>query len=242
MTMRWMCLPNALASVRDVTLGTLIAWTVAVLVPTTARGQVVQLPTWRVFAVDTSVLVPDQGTTVLGGVNYSANSLVRRSAPLLPMPPFASAGRGQAAGTGQVSVSATIIDHEQWDRALLAKARSARNASTSPDPISQQARWMSQHVHQAASDVAGNLPVAQLRQQADRAVALHQTRQNADAQALLHHGDTCVQRREYAAARMFYRNALRQSHGEVLRQAQRRLASLELAQTQKTQRQPRPSP
>jgi len=71
----------------------------------------VQLPTYNVFGVSTTVSVPDRGSIYLGGVNRSR--LGRRS---------------RATSAGGVSINATIIDHNAMDRALLAEADRRRGA------------------------------------------------------------------------------------------------------------------
>lgn len=100
-----------------------LCWSVAGRGLAQSAGQPVrvQLPTWHVFGVSTSVLVPDQGTLVLGGVNRGS----RGTQSFGP----GSRGSGRSASAGAVSVSATIIDHGEIDRALLAKAARRRGAT-----------------------------------------------------------------------------------------------------------------
>lgn len=83
----------------------------------------VQLPTWHVFGVSTTVLVPDQGTLVLGGVNRGTLGTNSYGAG------FGNRGSGRSTATGTVSVSATIIDHGEIDRALLVEAARRRGAT-----------------------------------------------------------------------------------------------------------------
>jgi hypothetical protein len=71
---------------------------------------VVQLPSFQTFSYSGSVLVPDGGTTSLGGVSRSAMSSQRR--------PF-SRSFGWSQSNAQAAVSATIIDLNEMDRQIL---------------------------------------------------------------------------------------------------------------------------
>src|SRR5205809_4718533 len=75
----------------------------------------VQLPSYSLFTVQTSVSVPDRGGAYLGGVNSGASNSSR-----LGIGPLSNRGMSSSRAASGVSVSATIIDHEEIDRALLA--------------------------------------------------------------------------------------------------------------------------
>src|SRR3954451_10129685 len=72
-------------------------------VPTT-----VQLPTFSVFTVQTTVSVPDSGGAYLGGSGRGADSSVSRS-------PLRNRALGSSRVASGVSVGATIIDHDEID-------------------------------------------------------------------------------------------------------------------------------
>lgn len=87
-------------------------------VPTT-----VQLPTFRQFRVDTSVMVPVGGSATLGSVRRSQTGVTERGVPILGRVPgigraFNNRGIGLADGTSQARVHATLIDLEAMDRAI----------------------------------------------------------------------------------------------------------------------------
>ncbi len=93
----------------------------------------VQLPTFHVFSVSTTVVVPDRGAAYLGGVSRSRRTNNHLIAPLFGRLPGVGRGftsRGISSGTSAsgASVSATIIDHDSMDRALLADAARRRGA------------------------------------------------------------------------------------------------------------------
>jgi hypothetical protein len=84
-----------------------------------AFSQVVQLPTLRTFSLQTSVLVPDGGTTSLGGNTRTADWL--RTGPGLT-------SRSSASNrlTSNASVSAQIIDLQALDQAILGQVATGR--------------------------------------------------------------------------------------------------------------------
>src|SRR5262245_57718859 len=81
----------------------------------------VQLPTVSVFTVQTTVSVPDRGSASLAGNGSGGDMSVNRA----PIRNRALASSRAASG---VSVSATIHDRDEADRALLAEAAAKRGA------------------------------------------------------------------------------------------------------------------
>jgi hypothetical protein len=77
----------------------------------------VQLPTFSRFTVQTTVSVPDGGTAYLGGIDRAIDSSVSRG-----IGPLRRRGISSGRAASGVSVSATIIDHAEIDRAILAAA------------------------------------------------------------------------------------------------------------------------
>ncbi|SMP41094.1 hypothetical protein SAMN06265222_101536 [Neorhodopirellula lusitana] len=84
---------------------------------TSVSAQVVQLPSVRQFSYRGSVLVPDRGTTYLGGNSSSASGWSSRRIPGLPSNPGSRLGSTSTAGGASVSV--TIIDLDEMDRQIL---------------------------------------------------------------------------------------------------------------------------
>lgn len=81
--------------------------------PSVCRAQlpsVVQLPSFHTFSYGGSVLVPDGGTTSLGGVKRSAAGYNQRGW---------NRGYGSVNSTSNASVSARIIDLAEMDRQIL---------------------------------------------------------------------------------------------------------------------------
>ncbi len=170
------------------------------------RGQVVQLPSWRVFSVNTSVLVPDQGTAWLGGVSSGSVSSARYG-PWRRGPWGGFSSTRSAMGSGTTSVSATILDHQQRDAALLAEARAARHApGPFPRPEDAEAAWMTEHLSRPGQEV--RLSVAELQASAAEQRARQRQFARVEAERLLEHGDECFARGDYRLAGIFYRNAM----------------------------------
>ena len=97
--------------------------TVALLsAPSMSWGQTVQLPTFRHTTVSTTVLVPDRGSTSLGGFSGSSSGSNSRGIPGGAGPLFRSRSVGRSSGASNMSVHVTIIDHQLWDDAVMASA------------------------------------------------------------------------------------------------------------------------
>jgi len=114
---KYRCLPVAIAYISASTLATTI------LSLGELKAQTVQLPTMRVFSLDTTVAVPDQGSAYLGGIGRSAQSSSSRG-PL-------STGRAYGSSTtqGTARVNASIIDLEELDRELRVQTTPPRRGS-----------------------------------------------------------------------------------------------------------------
>ncbi|TWT92385.1 hypothetical protein [Stieleria varia] len=87
----------------------LLSFVIATSALATANAQVVQLPTFHQFSYNGSVLVPDGGTTSLGGVSRSAIGSSHRPG---------SRALGATLSRSNASVTVTIIDHDEIDRQI----------------------------------------------------------------------------------------------------------------------------
>jgi hypothetical protein len=104
----------------------------------------VQLPTFRFFTVQTSVSVPDSGGAYLGGINRARDGSASRG-----FLPWRNRGFGMERGGGHATVHATIIDHDELDKALLAKAAKHGEAAA----IDAKAEAIASHVGHSDTDV-----------------------------------------------------------------------------------------
>jgi hypothetical protein len=80
-------------------------------------AQVVQLPVIRNFSVSGGAIVPDGGTTSLGGVGYAAGQTTTTG-----WGPFSTRAGSSMRGSTSANVSASIIDLAALDEAILAQA------------------------------------------------------------------------------------------------------------------------
>ena len=116
----------------------LVAVTFAMLaVPQVVDAQAIQLPTFRLFSTNSTVLVPDRGSAYLGGVDRASYGSNQRGL---------SRSIGSSVGSSGVTVHATIIDHEEMDRALLAEA--ARKRGDTHDVLGRPIDGRSGHLDQ----------------------------------------------------------------------------------------------
>lgn len=93
------------------------------------QGQVVQLPAVGNFSVSTTVSVPDQGTTSLGGGGASSYGAASRGAG-----PLASRAQGGISSANSASISATIIDLAAMDEAILNMPANSSNVPNYETP------------------------------------------------------------------------------------------------------------
>ncbi len=94
----------------------------------------VQLPTISHFGVSTSVVVPDRGSTVLGGVRRSAAGSGQFGAPLLPGRPFTNRAIGSSTGAATVRATVTVHDFEAMESRILGGAVASRVPPPAPGP------------------------------------------------------------------------------------------------------------
>ncbi|MCE9547460.1 MAG: type II and III secretion system protein [Planctomycetia bacterium] len=113
---------------------TLAMLTALVGLPAVASAQVVQLPEFHFTTAATTVLVPDQGEVLLGGINRASDGSNAFGVPILgkiPVAgrPFGNVGIGQSRSATTLSVKAQIHDFEAMDQALLSEAAARRGGA-----------------------------------------------------------------------------------------------------------------
>lgn len=202
----------------------------------------VQLPTFSYFTVNTTVSVPDRGGAYLGGIHRARDSSTTRG-----FGPLANRGIGSDRMAGGVSVHATIIDHEELDRAVLAEAAVKRVPA---DPAVAKAEAISRHVGRdpiAANSGRGadpessggsHLPLAGARGRADavESVAAIKARnaaaaeeRDSEAAAYFAKAQAAEAEGKSAVAKIYYQMVARRDAGELKRQAELRLAAINRA-------------
>jgi hypothetical protein len=187
-------------------------------VPTT-----VQLPTFSFFTVQTTVSVPDGGGAYLGGIGRGASGSTMRG-----IGPLKNRAIGSARAASGVSVSATILDREEMDRALLATAAANRNQAA--DPTAARAAALtsavgkSPAVARADGGNSGHLPdsVAAIRERNASAASI----EASELTSYFARARQAEEEGKVAVAKVFYQMVARRDRGELKYEAEKRLAGL----------------
>jgi len=181
-------------------------------VPTT-----VQLPTFHYFTSTGSVLVPDGGDVLLGGVGGSVLGRTEQGIPGLPSRPFTNSSIGSGVTAGNVSVRAQIHDFESMDRALLSE--------TAGDYAVRSPLARREVVAAAGRDDDSLQSVAALRAKQ----AAEDVDRDREAAAALARGRESQVAGKLGVAKIYFQAAAKQSTstGEVHKQAEAALAAVE---------------
>lgn len=186
--------------------------------PAIGSAQVVQQPTFNYTTATTTVLVPDRGEVLLGGINRAQDGRSQFGVPILGnVPvlgrPFNNVGIGQSRGASTLSVKAYIHDFESMDETLLAEAARRRGGA----PLESVAR------HSSASGLHPLHSVTAIERQCE-----------ADANAkrfetdnLLAKAQACEAKGQGGVARLFYNMVAKQTKDPQQRElALQRIAAL----------------
>jgi hypothetical protein len=186
-----------------------------------AYAQVVQLPTFRVFSMSTTVSVPDRGSAYLGGVSSSSMGRRERGLPGLGHVPFAGRSFGNRAIAGHtrtsgVSVNAYIHDFDAMEEDLLRQA-------------SPLARRSLPATH--SSDVAGRSSIAEIRRQQ----AAHQQAELIEARQDYERGRELLAQDRTGMAKVYFQRAAKRGdarlRAEIAATLRTQLSAGPLAQT-----------
>jgi hypothetical protein len=183
----------------------------------------VQLPTFRFFTVNTTVSVPDRGAAYLGGLSGARDTSSTRG-----LGPLRSRSTSSGRSASMMSVYATIIDHAELDRAVLAEAASRRGA-TAPDASAVEADYLSANIRRAAATSApdamaeANTPplgsVAEIRRQA----ALRAEQRDAETAAWLAKAESLEAEGKPNVAKIYYQMIARRATGDLKATAEARI-------------------
>jgi hypothetical protein len=195
----------------------------------------VQLPTFSFFTVNTTVSVPDRGGAYLGGVNRAREGSWSRG-----FGPPANRSLGGDRLAGGASVHATIIDHEELDRAILAAAAAKRIPA---DPAVAKAESLARHVGRADGGSAGASPSHSVSPShaspslATESVAAIKARNAAAADERTSEAAGYFAKAQGAeaegkagVAKIYYQMVTRRDTGELKQRAEQRIAAINSAQ------------
>jgi hypothetical protein len=175
----------------------LAAGSVRAQAPTT-----VQLPSFHFFTVNTSVMVPDRGTMVLGGIGGSGQGSYSSGPGFFP----GNRATGSTSGASQMSIHVQIHDLHEMDELLLAQSR-ARAGLTAVQP---------------PPTTAGAQSVAD----AKREHAQEQAQIPSDAAQYFARGQAAEAQGQTGAAKVWYQMASRRATGELKTAIDARYAAL----------------
>ncbi|HUG68828.1 MAG TPA: hypothetical protein VMM76_13860 [Pirellulaceae bacterium] len=204
-----------------------------VVVPVFAQAQVVQLPTYHVFSVRTTVSVPDGGAAYLGGVTRGAWGSSSRGVPGLSQVPgvnrlFTNRSFGSSVSSSHAYATATIIDHAEMDRMVLAEAAARRGELGVASETERRAAHLSAFVARSpqpsrASPIATHQ--ARTLDPVDR-VAAARAAHEAEMLAYVQRAELAEAAGSFGAARCSYNVLARRGNDEQQQLAARRLAAL----------------
>ena len=210
------------------------------------QNQTIQLPTWNVNTINTTVTVPDGGTGLLGGVSYAREGSVSRGVPLLNKIPylnrlFRNQGIGREVGASNYTIIPRIINLEEEEFRQTGVSPETLSYFESRSPIVGGALGLDPAVARKAQFIANNIArhevddgddgddgggavfaVAEVRRQNDLARARRAT-ETAD---LFAQGQRAEAEGKANVAKIYYQMASRHADGQLREQIATRLAIL----------------
>jgi hypothetical protein len=215
------------------------------------QATAVQLPTFSMFTVPTTVVVPDRGSTYMGGIKRASSGRNEFGVPILGKLPylgraFKNTGIGMERSASSVRAHVYIHDFEAMEEALLGQPGSTlRGARGAPgvgisrlEPAPQADPWVGR-LAEAQRGSAGR-PAMSVAE-AQRLYALGSPEQQLDEKALSYfqQGRDAEAAGKTRLAVLYYEMAARRATGELKNRVLAQLASLQtrqqgpaLAQTQ----------
>jgi hypothetical protein len=203
---------------RQATLCSTVAFAFASTALAQQQPTTVQLPTFRVFTVQTTVSVPDSGGSLLGGITRGRDGKLTRG-----IGPLKDRALGSERGTGAMSVRATIIDHREIDEAILA---AARRDGTPVDATSIKAGYLSRHVGTSTPVSSAPSSVSAIRDRNASAAAEQAAARDSEAAELLAKASRAEAEGKAGLAKLYYQMVVRRNAGQLKEQAISRLAAL----------------
>lgn len=195
----------------------------------------VQLPTFQVFSVNTTVSVPDGGGALLGGINRAADSSTTRGLPLGSKIPglgrlAGNRGIGSTRSASNMSVHATIIDHQELDAAVLAEAAARRGSLSLTDKqeqaTQQKAAYISRNLARVEQTVSETKPAAPSVEDIRRRNELAAANRDAEAVVYFAKAQAAEAEQKPGVAKIYYQMVARRAAGDLRSQAETRLAAL----------------
>lgn len=203
-----------------------------------AFGQSVQLPTFNVTTVNTTVSVPDRGAVMLGGIDRSRSGSVSRGVPLLGKIPgvsplFKNRGIGSETSSSRIWATARIISLEEEEelqvgRVLAERRRTGGATPIEASPLDRQAEFLSRNIEQRQSEPVADAPAAKLPsvKEIRRRNELAQQQRSSESVLFFEKGQAAEAAGKRGAAVVYYQMAARRADGEYQSQILARLDAL----------------
>ncbi|HID75893.1 MAG TPA: hypothetical protein EYP56_07835 [Planctomycetaceae bacterium] len=170
----------------------------------------VQLPTVSSFGVHTSVVVPDRGSTYLGGVNRAASGRNEFGVPLLKIPGFRNRAIGMERSASSMWVSVYVHDFEAMEEQLLSQSPGGSATQLSL----RGPGWVSRKATPRAGQQPVASPVPSVAELRKRYLREQQTKQ-AEAMDFFRRGQRAERAGKLNVARIYYQMAQRRASGEL---------------------------
>ena len=178
-------------------------------------GQAIQLPSYRIFQIPLQAVVPDGGTSVVGGISQAAGYRSARGYGWLPHRAI-----GSSRSASSIQVSAQIIDHEEFDKAILNQAQQGGGDTSLERERSESFLQLKRQVQNPSRQIE--------LQQRQLASSTERTRLGTEEEGrqLLQQGDRNYTERRVGTPRIFYRIAWKKSRGPLREAAAQRLQTI----------------
>jgi len=193
-----------------------------------------QLPTFTFASVGTTVMVPDGGSTFLGGINRAADGRSESGLPGIALPGFQNRGIGQDRSASSFWATVKIHDFDAMDQALLNTPSPDGFARTYPSMsrgLSETpAAFASRSWQRNAVNLAGNWRVEPDPPAPVNDAAVEQANRVARQAIRADEADSFFARGQQAeadgkpnVAKIYYQMAARRATGDLKQQVQARL-------------------
>lgn len=221
----------------------LVAWCGSIFLGAPAvSGQTIQLPTFHYFTVATTVVVPDRGGMLVGGVDRASYGSSTFGVPGLGDVPgagrlFKNRGIGSEIRTSRLFAGATIMDLDELDRAVLAEAEARRGAEATDPAVARKAAFLSRNIARSDKSLLVAPPAAAARGP-NREPAPATRNVDTEAREAFRLAQEAEAQGHLATARVNYKRAALLAQGKLREEAQARLAAVSAPRDPSTSNKP----
>ncbi len=208
----------------------------------------VQLPTFNMTTVQTTVSVPDGGTALLGGISRASEGSVTRGVPMLGKVPgasrlFKNRGIGRDVGLSQMTVTPRIIILEEEElrqtgfsydtlsqqaQTPAARPLAVAGAMALDPELASQADFLARNIarHPTPSRDVVDGPALPSIEEVKRQNELARARRTSEAEDFFAKGQRAEVEGKAGVAKIWYEMAARRADGELQKAVAERLAIL----------------